>query len=344
MMTKQFIELVRCRWREFLREPSAFFWVVFMPLLWMLALGYAFPAGRMADFTVGVLTSDSKFYELSNDRIRIQVVGNLEIAQKLLRYGQIDLLWQGSQEEPTFTINPNEEKSEFASLFLEKTLMNRLESQEKKSTLKIKHTLMDSVGTRYIDLLVPGLLAISLMSTSLFGLAMTLVSNRRENLLKRYLTTPMSKTSFLVSHGVGRLIILCFEFCAVVGVGKLLFGVSIKSGIISYFLASCLIALCFTSFAIFIGARTKSIPAVAAGINLFMIPSILLSNVFFSITNFPPWLQKFSSFLPLSESVRLLRELSLEPALARNLTEAIALLLTYTLIFSFFARKRFTWY
>ncbi len=35
-------EHIKGRWREFLREPSAAFWVIFMPLLWMVVFGHCF--------------------------------------------------------------------------------------------------------------------------------------------------------------------------------------------------------------------------------------------------------------------------------------------------------------
>ena len=41
-LRKSLIEMTKGRLREFRREPSAFFFVLFMPLLWMFILGLAF--------------------------------------------------------------------------------------------------------------------------------------------------------------------------------------------------------------------------------------------------------------------------------------------------------------
>ena len=53
MLSNSFIQQVKFRWREFRREPSAFYWVVFMPIIWMLALGFAFSEPKAEIYGVG---------------------------------------------------------------------------------------------------------------------------------------------------------------------------------------------------------------------------------------------------------------------------------------------------
>ncbi len=53
MLNRSMVEQIKCRWREFRREPSAFFWVIFMPILWMLALGFAFSKPHPESYGIG---------------------------------------------------------------------------------------------------------------------------------------------------------------------------------------------------------------------------------------------------------------------------------------------------
>ena len=39
MRAASLFQMVLCRWREFRREPSAFFFVLFVPILWLFILG-----------------------------------------------------------------------------------------------------------------------------------------------------------------------------------------------------------------------------------------------------------------------------------------------------------------
>ena len=60
MLSVSLREQIKCRWREFLREPSAFFWVVFMPLLWMVILGFSFSNSSSESYGVGWADSYKK--------------------------------------------------------------------------------------------------------------------------------------------------------------------------------------------------------------------------------------------------------------------------------------------
>ena len=132
-------------------------------------------------------------------------------------------------------------------------------------------------GARYIDFLIPGLLALSVMTSSLFGTGMTIVSNRRDNLLKRYIVTPMLQSHFILSHVVGRLMVLSFEFFVILLAGALLFRFGSFSQIIPMFLVSCAGAACFTTLALLVGSRTKNVAAMGGMINLIMFPMMMLS-------------------------------------------------------------------
>ena len=56
-------ELIKGRWREFTREPSAFFFVFIMPIIWMVLLGYMFSGGGSEHITVGVSESVHSHYQ-----------------------------------------------------------------------------------------------------------------------------------------------------------------------------------------------------------------------------------------------------------------------------------------
>lgn len=55
MISKGLVELTKCRLREFTREPSALLFVVLMPVIWMLTIGYAFTQQKEEKFFVGLL-------------------------------------------------------------------------------------------------------------------------------------------------------------------------------------------------------------------------------------------------------------------------------------------------
>ena len=111
-----------------------------------------------------------------------------------------------------------------------------------------------------------------------------------------------------------------------------------------YVLLSMLGAAGFTSIAMVCGSRTRSIPAVSGITNIISMPMMMLSGVFFSIHNFPDWLQSAVRFLPLTALIDGLRKIALEGQSLTQLTFEISVLIAYTVVGSAIATKAFKWY
>src|SRR4051794_11784502 len=96
------VEMIKGRWREFVREPSAFFFVVFMPILWMAIVGFAFSGKSHDVFTVGWTTGvqeaaggqaaeNAKAKLASDARIKLYE-GSPEELARLLRRGTVQVV------------------------------------------------------------------------------------------------------------------------------------------------------------------------------------------------------------------------------------------------------------
>ena len=74
-------------------------------------------------------------------------------------------------------------------------------------------------GSRYIDFVVPGLLGMTIMGGGIWGLGYSIVDQRRKNLLKRLVATPMSRAEYLASYVISRFVLLLSKpaYCSAVG-------------------------------------------------------------------------------------------------------------------------------
>ena len=88
--------------------------------------------------------------------------------------------------------------------------------------------LVREPGSRYVDFLVPGLVGLGIMSNAVWGIGFSIVDARRRKLTKRLVATPMSRTYYLASYLVWRMVILGFEVGLPVGFGALAFGVPVR--------------------------------------------------------------------------------------------------------------------
>jgi ABC-type multidrug transport system permease subunit len=155
-------------------------------------------------------------------------------------------------------------------------------------------------GSRYIEFFIPGLLGMSIMSSSLWGIGWTLVQARRRKLLKQLVATPMRRAHYLVAQIGGRLFFLLAEVGVIALFGALIFDVTV-AGSLPLLAAICLLgAISFAGMGLLLASRTHNAETVSGLINLLVFPMTLLSGVFFSTARFPEILQGPIRYLPLT--------------------------------------------
>ncbi len=349
MLNRSMVEQIKCRWREFRREPSAFFWVVFMPVIWMLALGFAFSKPRPETYGVGWQAplapsawTSSLHDALAQDKQLKLREGDAEELQTRMKRGEIGLIVTSKADlAVTYALDQNNPEAVRAEKYTD-DLIQRLGGRQ--DTIQKDRQAVGVEGGRYVDFLIPGLLGLSIMTSSLFGIGMTIVSNRKENLLKRYLATPMRAYEYIVSHMFGRMMILVAEFVAVMLTGFIIFRFKVYGSFLNYFLFAILGAASFTSIALLCAARTRSIPMISGLTNLISLPMMMLSGVFFSKNNFPDWLATATAYLPLTALNDGLRRIALEGQPLQSLGFEITVLSAYLIIPAIATQKLFKWY
>lgn len=344
MISRSLIELTKCRWREFRREPSGFFWVIFMPIFGMVVFGLAFSNPKPESYSVGLVSDrvPQTFKDAIqlDEHIRVKPGPEQDVATWFKR-GEIVLGLSWKDGGPLFLFDPANPESTRARHFINskiQTIAGRIDP------LPQFDQRIETEGGRYVDFLIPGLLALSIMSSSLFGIGMTIVSNRKENLLKRYLATPMQKFEFLISHIFGRIMVLAFEFTAVMITGYVLFRFVVYGNFFTFAGFSILGAGTFTAIAMVCASRTASIPMMAGLLNIISIPMMLMSGVFFSKSNFPEIMHPIINILPLTVLADGLRKIALEGLSITGIGFEMGVLIFYLAAATIIARFSFKWY
>jgi ABC-2 type transport system permease protein len=160
---------------------------------------------------------------------------------------------------------------------------------------------------KYIDFLLPGLVAMAVMQLSVFSVAFVFVEYKERGILKRVLATPIRPYQFVIANIITRLIIAVIQALFFIVVGVLLFKVTIVG---SFFLIIPIVilgAIMFLGLGFTISGLSKTTESVPAFANLIVFPMLFLSGVFFPLENMPVWLRYISKILPLtyfSEALR----------------------------------------
>jgi ABC-2 type transport system permease protein len=293
------LELTLARLREFWRDPGALFWTFGFPLVLAVSLGLAFRTQPAPVLNVALVCEPQctdLLHPLSRSaELALTTLPEHE-AMTALRRAKLDLVLipRGPNTlEYHFDPTRPEGKAARASaeLAIDPNPTPRLRAVELASTLP---------GARYIDFLLPGLLGVNLMSSSVWGISFSIVESRRRKLLKQLSATPMRKRDYLAAIMLSRLMFVSFEVFAILGFGTLVFAVPVRGSWLAAWLLAMLGSLAFTGLALLVSARARSIEAVSGWSNLTTLPMWLLSGVFFSYERFPEWLWPALRCLPLT--------------------------------------------
>ncbi|MFN0177621.1 MAG: ABC transporter permease [Gemmatimonadales bacterium] len=339
------VQLTLARYREFYREPEAMFWTFVFPLLMAAGLGLAFRSRPPETMPVAVVDhlagSEATAAGLAADRqIDVKRVDDT-VGQRLLRTGKIALL--------VVPRTPDSVEYRFDDTRPEAATARRIANDAiqraagRADPIDAGDQLVSERGSRYIDFLIPGLLGMNLMSSSMWGIGFSVVDQRRKRLLKRFVATPMSRSLYLASFVIARLSLLVLEVGFLVGFGALVFGVPLRGSLVALGAVTLIGSLAFGGIGLLVAARPRTVEAASGLMNFSMLPMWVLSGVFFASSNFPAAIQPFIQALPLTALIDALRANMLEGAGFGQLAGEFAIMAAW-LVGSFpIAVKIFRW-
>lgn len=298
-MSHPLIELTLARFREFLREPEAVFWSFAFPIIMTCALGIAFRSSGGAPVIVGVAqTPDSVQLAKALDDaggFTVRPIGVDDI-ERAVRDGRAAVVVVGGSP-PIYHYDEARAESQAARLAVDEALQR---AAGRADAFVAASRPVDRIGSRYIDWLVPGLLGMGIMSTGLWSVTFSIVTARTRKLLKRFVATPMSRTHYLSSFVLSRLVFLSLEAAVLIGFSWIVFDVAVRGSIFTLGVVCLVGALCFGGMALLLSSRVRTIEAASGLLNLVMLPMWVVSGVFFAASNFPDAMQPFIQALPLT--------------------------------------------
>jgi ABC-2 type transport system permease protein len=167
---------------------------------------------------------------------------------------------------------------------------------------------IESLDIDYIDFFVPGILAMSLMNSGVIGLSTAFVTYREKGILRRIKVTPFSLTSFILARIVTTLIIAVIQAVVLIGLGVLIYDLTLRGNPLLILLAIMVGGLAFLAIGFALSGIARNTETAASYANLMTFPMLFLSGTFFPIDSLPVWLQGLTRILPLRYLIDALRE------------------------------------
>jgi ABC-2 type transport system permease protein len=340
------VQLTLVRFREFIREPEAVFWTFIFPILLAAGLGIAFRQRGPDKLPVGVVTGATGSTEivdaLKKDSTLVVQTFDDSSAARALRTGKIALLVfpTGTRDSVRYVYDRDRSDAENARVLADRAVQR---AAGRVDPVRATDTYITEKGSRYIDFLIPGLLGMNLMGSSIWGIGFAIVTARSKKLLKRLMATPMSRVEYLLSFLCSRLVFLILEIVTLLGFGHFAFGVPLRGSLGTLLLVCLLGALSFGGLGLLSASRARTTEAVSGIMNFIMLPMWIFSGVFFSAANFPEAVQPYIKVLPLTALNDALRANMLEGATMAAVTPQIIVIVVWGVVTFVAALKLFRW-
>ncbi|AXV37735.1 MAG: ABC transporter permease [Methanobacteriaceae archaeon] len=153
---------------------------------------------------------------------------------------------------------------------------------------------------KYIDFLVPAVLAMTVMFSCMFGMGESIAGERERGELARLFMTPTNVSTVVGGKIISKLVIETGRALILIIAAIILFGIVIKGSMLLTVLLLVLGALCFVGFGIMISARVGTQEDYMQMVMPFAMPMMFVSGVFYPIETMPWIFQKIAYLVPLT--------------------------------------------
>ncbi|WP_282936541.1 ABC transporter permease [Paenibacillus sp. RC67] len=212
-----------------------------------------------------------------------------------------------------------------------------------KPAVMIEGKGVRSLNLSYIDFLVPGIVAMMIMSNNLNGVAGQISSWRERGVLRRMQSTPLRAPTFIAGQITARLLLNCIQALLVILIASLFFHTQVNGSWWLLILFVVLGTLTFMAIGFIIAGLAKTPESAGPIAGVISFPLMFLGGVFFPINSMPEAFQAVVKLLPISHLSTALRQVMNTGASFGELWPQVALLGGWTIVAFIVASFTFRW-
>jgi ABC-2 type transport system permease protein len=359
---RAFAHLYRASFIEWSRDQTALLWTLVFPVMLVLISGLVFRDPGPVSFSIGLVNEAAQAgqpviaaleavsaFEIHQES-RTAALDALDDGERqavIVIPAGVDTALSASSDPATLPVYYDPAASDSALvLSLVREALGTLDRSlaGAGSRFELQTEAASTRDLRTIDVLLPGVLAVSLMQLGLFVTAAPLVGLRERQVLRRMGTTPLGRFTLLASQVAFRLTIALGQVIVVVILGRLVYGVRIDVARLPA-VAGCVLlgAAVFITLGYVLAGLAKTEEAVQG---LIAVPNILfmmLAGVFFEVESMPGWIRPVVDAIPLTYLADGLRQTMVDAAPLYALTTDMLVLAGWLLACAVLSVRFFKW-
>ncbi|HVF78887.1 MAG TPA: ABC transporter permease [Solirubrobacteraceae bacterium] len=194
-----------------------------------------------------------------------------------------------------------------------------------------------------LNIIVPGIAGMSIMTTTFVALAMNLVFLREQGVLKRLRGTPLPSGAYLASLALHAVTNTTIQLSIVIAAGALIFGVGLPENwlMLAAFVGAGV--ACLASLGVALSHAIPNFDSAPAYVNAIFLPVIVLSGVFYDADTAPSFLRDIAQALPLTHLIDGLSAAMVTGAAFSDHLDDLAVLLIWGALGTVLAVRGFRW-
>jgi len=154
-----------------------------------------------------------------------------------------------------------------------------------------------------LDVIVPGIAGLSVMSATFTSLAYNLTTLRERGILKRLKGTPLPPGAYFAGLGGNAVANAVLQVALVILVGHWVFGVAWPTEWLSLLVFLTVGVVCFASLGVALSHAIPNPESAPAWVNAVFLPQLLIAGVFYDDEDAPAVIRDIADVLPLKHLI-----------------------------------------
>lgn len=356
----------RTQVRAFFRDPVAMFFVILLPLIFLVVFGSIF-GNTSTNVRVAVVDRSGTTFAQGlldtaehQDLITVVDVSSLDDAKKQMSRGQVDSIIElppgfgevaqvGDVQAPAGQMTVYySEASPQAGQTVAAVMRSVLDDVNRQTTgfvdpLTVEQQPTTKAGLTQFDYTFSGMLSFTILSLGLFGLANTLPAQKKAGALRRIRATPFQAPRLLTGTALQYMVLGVISLTVMIVVGLTVFGFDMRGSWFTFAVFVALALAMMIGFGLLIGGWAKNENQAAPLANIIAFPLMFLSGTFFPRFLMPGWLQGATAWLPLTPVADGIRFITTENASLVTVAPQLGMVAGWTAVMYLLAFRLFRW-
>lgn len=218
-----------------------------------------------------------------------------------------------------------------------------LERVHLASAFRVERRVVTAPRLTYVDFLVGGIIAMTIMQAGLFGVGIGIVQMRERGILRRLRVTPLSPAAFLASRFLLYLTVALAQAGILLGIAVVFYHVHFV-GSLPLFLAVCLLgAAVFVTVGLALSGLSRTVEVANSLSSVLNFLLMFLSGIFWQVSLMPQFFRFVARVSPLTYFADALRDVMTLGEGLGKIAMPLGILLAWGLTAAAVAVKTYRW-